>query len=359
MSPHRKKRSNASIARDETYYRDWERFIPKHVVDAAERFIAGELSVNIITPLESTRLAFEWYLREVVESGEQAALKRLLVLMQAQPTLIWHPYVEGVFRRLNSYRWRGPQARWDEADEWLMKLLNAWVMGMTDGVCVAERRKPKRPRQRPPVLFPRLHEHDGWSPSDAADEEHNRAMKFLEIYYDLHHRLGNAIKWKQLAGEFRAGAQQYVLEAVTRAIVPVLNQFKDERRLKGQPLSRENLTKIVQDAFIYASTKTNRAIRGPITAELMATLELPMLPAQVQPVTGTLVSKTVANLRKDMGADHVDSWMYLRGWVKKLPGPSSPSGLKELERDPSTGEWVPAGDQQSPDSKPRKLARHK
>ena len=211
---------------------DWESLrdslIPSQLWDAAHKLKSGCLPAEEYTQCyESDQQTIPVFLKKLLESGEDAALCHLQFLLTAHPMLMWHPYFATVMPRL--YWFSGSQERFKAADDWLIKLLEAWAEGMTCGAAVSIKKVRTRKGRRP-ELFPHLDEREGWFSSEAADQDETRAREFLKMYKDLYRRLQFCSVVKNVGGwkEFikgRAVDPEAADSELAREIQGVFQQF--------------------------------------------------------------------------------------------------------------------------------------
>jgi len=163
------------------------------------------------------------------------------------------------------------------AREWLCKLIKAWATGMSLGKCKVTILPPRKTRRGlAPKLFPHLHDADGWLPTDEAHLDTKDAIKLRNHYDDLMTRLESCLKWKAIRNKYvrvvdeqgyDAGAR--VVQDAAKAIGPVLERFRTERHLTGEPLSDGVLQEIVREAF---DERRGGNPRRKVACGLLATL---------------------------------------------------------------------------------------
>lgn|SRR5262249_48589368 len=294
--------------------------IPKNVREAARRLRAGGLESTFQRTYAADDKPIVNFLKALNELPEPMALTRLAGLLKGCPIILGHPWVWDVFENL-FYKWAVDDDLHKYIVDWQIELMKAWVQGMTLGLDVSIERTPSRRAGRPIELFPHILERDGWLMSHAATVDHRDAIRFLDLYEDLHYRLKscNEWSWKEIAQQFRQNPDQTV-RMVSSDVEKRFEDFKKEWFLTSNIISESQLQQIVRGSL--NQTHKKQPLRTDLVCELIATLR-GIQDGNERTLTASLVHKTVATLRKHFGKDWIKSCRpyrpYAAEWLEKHP----------------------------------------
>lgn len=280
--------------------------IPAAVYQAAVEFSKGKSlnDLQVISPdplggTADTDSTIRRFLTTLLEEGSDAALGTLERAFSHKPLALAHPVVWPMIQRWYLFRtgYEGFMFSNPELEEWCCRLVAAWAEGVTVGLLKVSRRKegtlPKS--GRPPALFPALKEKHGWMPTARATEATWKALRFMDAYFSLHGRLGEAVQWKVESANYRINPNGTV-RRVAPDVEGVFNAFKQQSGYSSRDIDVPEYDQMVREGFIDISK--GHGGRHHVTCYLLSTLDhLQALQPNVK-VTPSLIEETYATLRK-------------------------------------------------------------
>jgi hypothetical protein len=280
--------------------------IPAAVYQAAVEFSKGKgiNDLKVISPdpfggTADTDSTVRTFLTTLLEQGGDAALGTLENALKHKPLALAHPVVWSMIQRWYLFRtgYEGFMFSNPELEEWCCKLVAAWAEGITVGLLTVSRRKEgKLPKSgRPPALFPALKEKHGWMQTSAALEATWKALGFMNAYFSLHHRLGEAVQWRVESANYRL-LPEGTIRRVAPAVEHAFGDFKQQWGYSSRDIGVIEYDQMVREGFIDISK--GHGGRHHVTCYLLSTLDhLQALQPNVK-VTPSLIEETYATLRK-------------------------------------------------------------
>jgi hypothetical protein len=275
--------------------------IAEEVRNAAQKLAEGILAGTTVERSYAADDPFvEPFLKAVTQGNDAQALAALRFLLWNNPYLLEHPYVWVQFRRLFTLFHPLYPEMTDQAQEQLVKLIQAWAEGMTLGRQVTIRKTSRGRKGQKPELFPHIDEKEGWLATPRALKELYDAAEFLRAYEDLMGRLAS-VRWRSLRRRYsqnRAAAVYDLADAIAR----IFEEFK-----RSWKITTETPQDRVQDiARAGLSVPAGRNPRHKVACALLATLPWYNLAGHPLKLRPTLVKSTVETLRKRGIEKYVD-----------------------------------------------------
>lgn len=269
--------------------------IAEEVRIAARSLAEGSLAGKTIERAYAADDRFvEPFLKAVSQGNEVQALGTLAVLLRSNPRLLEHPYVWGQFRHLFTVFHPLFPEMTDQAQEQLVKLIEAWAEGMTIGWKVSITKPATGRRGQAPQYFPHLHDRDGWLPTEQAIKERQDAEEFVRVYDALKTRLSKGVGWKSLRRRY--GPSQHGPVYRARDLVEaIFKKFKRDEGISQPPLGPQRLMEIARTGLKEPKGR-NPADR--VARELLATLPWYTTTGAVLTLTPSGIKSTLETLRK-------------------------------------------------------------